>query len=254
MEARRIASRAEWLEARKALLAGEKAWTRMRDALAEERRALPWVRIEKSYVFDGPDGRVSLGDLFAGRSQLLVYHFMFGPDWKEGCVGCSFLADHVDAARQHFEQNDLSFAAVSRAPFARLDAFRRRMGWRFTWVSSEKSDFNLDFDVSFPPERKQDGKVAYNFAMIDDPGIDELPGVSVFARDGDGAIFHTYSSYARGGEPHLGAYSFLDLAPKGRNETVNGNLGDWVRHHDLYEAAERSCPACGAEPEGSAGR
>jgi predicted dithiol-disulfide oxidoreductase (DUF899 family) len=243
MEPHRIASRAEWLESRKALLAREKEWTRMRDALAAERRALPWVRLEKRYLFDGPGGPVDLAGLFGGRSQLLVYHFMFGPGWEEGCVGCSFLCDHVDAARQHFEHADLSFAAVSRAPFARLDAFRRRMGWRFTWVSSERSDFNHDFGVSFPPERREAGGLTYNFAPIEDPGIDELPGVSVFARDGSGDIFHTYSSYARGGEPHLGAYSFLDLVPKGRNETVNGNLGDWVRHHDRYEAAA-GCPAC----------
>ncbi|MFO1056083.1 MAG: DUF899 domain-containing protein [Dongiaceae bacterium] len=245
----RIAGHAEWLEARRALLAREKEWTRMRDALAAERRALPWVRLEKSYVFDGPGGPLDLAALFAGRSQLLVYHFMFGPGWEEGCVGCSFLADHVDAARRHFEQNDLSFAAVSRAPFARLDAFRRRMGWRFAWVSSGRSDFNLDFGVSFPPERRAEGGLTYNFAPIEDPGSDELPGISVFARDGSGAIFHTYSSYARGGEPHIGAYSFLDLAPKGRNETVNGNLGDWVRHRDRYQAADAGCPACRGEQD-----
>ncbi len=236
MEPHRIATREEWLAARKALLAKEKAFTRMRDALAEERRALPWVRIDKAYVFDGADEPVSLADLFAGRSQLVVYHFMFGPDWEEGCVGCSFLADHVDAARQHFERNDLSFVAVSRAPFAKLDAFRRRMGWRFEWVSSAKSDFNFDFNVSFAPERKIDGKVFYNFAMIDDPGTEELSGTSVFFKEATGEIFHTYSHYARGGELQLGAYSYLDLAPKGRNEHVRGNMGDWVRHHDRYAA------------------
>ncbi|HUC16685.1 MAG TPA: thioredoxin family protein [Acetobacteraceae bacterium] len=236
MEQHRIVSREEWLAARKALLAREKAWTHMRDALAEERQALPWVRVDKTYVFEGSDGPVSLADLFDGRSQLIVYHFMFGPDWKEGCVGCSFLADHVDAARQHFEQNDLGFVAVSRAPFARLDAFRRRMGWCFRWVSSGKSDFNFDFNVSFPPERKMDGKVFYNFEMIDDPEIEELPGTSVFCKDQAGAIFHTYSHYARGGELQLGAYAYLDLAPKGRNEVGRGNLGDWVRHHDRYGA------------------
>ena len=236
MEPHRIATREEWLAARKALLAKEKAFTRMRDALAEERRALPWVRIDKTYVFEGPDGKVSLADLFDGRSQLVVYHFMFGPDWEEGCVGCSFLADHVDAARQHFERNDLSFVAVSRAPFAKLDAFRRRMGWRFEWVSSAKSDFNFDFNVSFAPERKVDGKVFYNFAMIDDPGTEELSGTSVFFKEATGEIFHTYSHCARGGELQLGAYSYLDLAPKGRNEHVRGNMGDWVRHHDRYAA------------------
>ena len=248
----RIATREEWLAERKALLAKEKALTRARDALAAERRALPWVRVEKDYAFDGPDGPVSLADLFDGRSQLVVYHFMFGPDWQEGCVGCSFLADHVDGARQHFEQNDVSFVAVSRAPFAKIDAFRRRMGWRFRWVSAAGSDFNFDYGVSFTPERKLDGKVFYNFGMIDDPGTDELPGISVFAKDETGAIFHTYSSYARGGEPHLGAYAYLDLVPKGRNEHVRGNLGDWVRHHDRYGAGGHVDPTgrFQAEPEG----
>ena len=238
----RIATREEWLAERKALLAKEKALTRARDALAEERRALPWVRVEKDYAFDGPDGPVSLAELFAGRSQLVVYHFMFGPDWEEGCVGCSFLADHVDGARQHFEQNDVSFVAVSRAPFAKIDVFRRRMGWRFRWVSSAGSDFNFDFHVSFTPERKVDGKVFYNFEMVDDPGTDELPGTSVFAKDETGAVFHTYSHYARGGELQLGAYAYLDLVPKGRNEHVRGNLGDCVRHHDRYGAGGRVDP------------
>lgn len=239
MEPHRIASREEWLAARKALLAKEKAFTRTRDALAEERRALPWVRIDKDYVFDGPDGQVSLADLFDGRSQLIVYHFMFGPDWEEGCVGCSFNADHVDAARQHFERNDLSYVAVSRAPFTKLDAYRRRMGWRFRWVSSEHSDFNFDFNVSFTPDRIVDGKVFYNFAMRDDPETDELSGTSVFLKDESGAIFHTYSHFARGGELQLGAYSYLDLTPRGRNEHLRGNLTDWVRHHDRYGEGER---------------
>ena len=237
MTPHRIATRDEWLTARKALLAKEKAFTRARDALAQERRALPWVRIDKEYMFDGPDGRVSLGDLFNGRSQLIVYHFMFGPDWQEGCVGCSFNADHVDAARQHFEHNDLSYIAVSRAPFAKLDAYRRRMGWNFAWVSSERTDFNFDFNVSFTPDRIVDGKVFYNFAMRDDPETDELSGTSVFFKDEDGAIYHTYSHFARGGELQLGAYAYLDLAPKGRNETVRGNLTDWVRRHDRYDAS-----------------
>ena len=255
MEPHRIVSREEWLIARKALLAKEKALTHMRDALAEDRRALPWVRIDKAYVFEGSEGKVSLAALFDGRSQLIAYHFMFGPDWEEGCVGCSFLADHVDAARRHFEQNDVSFVAVSRAPFARLDAFRRRMGWRFAWVSSEKNDFNFHFNVSFTPERKVDGKIFYNFAMVDDPGTDELSGTSVFFKDAAGAIFHTYSHYARGGELQLGAYAYLDLVPKGRNEHGRGNLGDWVRHHDHYGAhghvdptgryrAEAEAPEC----------
>ena len=236
MERHQIGTRDEWLAARKDLLAKEKAFTRTRDALAQERRTLPWVRIDKNYVFDGPGGPVSLGELFEGRSQLIVYHFMFGPDWEEGCVGCSFSADHVDAARQHFEQNDLSYAAVSRAPFAKLDAYRRRMGWRFTWVSSARNDFNFDFNVSFTRDRIVDGTVFYNFELRDDPETDELSGTSVFCKGEDGAIYHTYSHFARGGELQLGAYSYLDLTPKGRNETIRGNLTDWVRRHDRYES------------------
>jgi predicted dithiol-disulfide oxidoreductase (DUF899 family) len=160
---------------------------------------------------------------------------MFGPGWEEGCVGCSFNADHVDAARQHFERNDLSYAAISRAPLAKLDAYRRRMGWRFTWVSSGRNDFNFDFNVSFTRDHIVDGKVFYNFEMRDDPETDELSGTSVFFKGEDGAIYHTYSHFARGGELQLGAYSYLDLAPKGRNETIRGNLTDWVRRHDRYE-------------------
>lgn len=230
----RIASRAEWLEARKALLAREKELTRLYDRIAAQRRALPWVKIEKPYRFEGPEGPLMLADLFQGRSQLVVQHFMFGPGWKEGCVGCSFSADHVDAARRHFEHNDLSFAAVSRAPYAEIAPFRRRMGWRFLWVSSSGSDFNYDFGVSFTGADKARGKAAYNYALRDYQG-DELPGISVFARDGAGGVFHTYSAYGRGEEPLIGAYHYLDLVPKGRNETgPNFDLTDWVRHHDRY--------------------
>lgn len=239
MERPDIVSREEWLKARTALLAEEKDLTRARDRLLSKRHALPWVRIEKDYRFDGPDGDVSLADLFDGRSQLYLYHFMFGPDWTEGCVGCSFLADHVDAARQHFERNDLSFVAVSRAPFAKIDAFRRRMSWQFRWVSSERSTFNYDFNVSFQPDEVRGGTVYHNYSWQDFQ-CEELSGSSVFVRDETGDIFHTYSAFGRGDEGLLGAYAFLDLAPKGRNETgPNFNLTDWVRHHDRYDSGGR---------------
>ncbi|HEY9539552.1 MAG TPA: thioredoxin family protein [Kiloniellaceae bacterium] len=230
-----VVSREDWLAARKTHLEAEKALTRQRDKLLEARRALPWVKVEKDYVFEGPDGPVTLGDLFAGRSQLFVQHFMLGPDWKEGCTGCSFQADHVDAARQHFEHADLSFVAVSRAPYERIAAFKRRMGWRFPWVSSFGNDFNFDYHVSFRPEELERKEAYYNYATID-PGIDELPGMSVFAKDDGGAIYHTYSSYARGGEELIGAFMFLDMVPKGRNEP--DSIMQWVRHHDRYDDAQ----------------
>lgn len=240
MKSQPVVSREEWLGARKALLAKEKAHTHAYDELMRQRRELPWVRISKVYGFDGPKGPVSLAALFDGRSQLLVYHFMFGPDWEEGCPGCSFLSDHVDAARQHFEHNDLSFVAVSRAPIANLEAYRKRMGWKFRWVSSEHSDFNYDFNVSFPPERVVNGKITYNFETAD-ADMEELPGISVFLKDEAGDIYHTYSTYGRGGEALLGTYGFLDFTPKGRNENgPNYNLGDWVRRHDQYEEDGRT--------------
>ena len=233
MTAHRVVSREEWLQARRELLAEEKAWTRERDRLSAKLRALPWVRVEKDYVFDEAGGPVTLAELFDGRSQLIVYHFMFGPDWEEGCIGCSLLCDHVDGARRHFEHNDVSFVAVSRAPVAKLDAYRHRMGWAFRWVSSAGNDFNLDYHVSFPGGSRGSG-VNYNFEQRPDHGIDELSGRSVFFKDADGTVYHTYSNYARGGEPFLGVYAFLDIVPKGRNETKNGNLADWVRRHDRY--------------------
>jgi predicted dithiol-disulfide oxidoreductase (DUF899 family) len=231
-----IVSREEWLAARRALLEKEKAHTHAQEALANERRALPWVKITKDYRFEGADGPVSLAGLFDGRSQLFLYHFMLGPDWKEGCPGCSFLCDHVDGARQHFEHNDLSFVAVSRGPMATIETYRKRMGWKFRWVSSANSDFNYDFNVSFPKDRVKDGKITYNFETIDNDGeSEELPGISVFFKNEAGEIFHTYSSYGRGGEALLGAYAFLDMAPKGRNENgPNSNMGDWMERHDEY--------------------
>ena len=228
-----IVSEAEWLEARRALLAEEKVWTRERDRLAAKRRALPWVKVEKNYVFEGVDGPVTLGALFDGRSQLIVYHFMFAPEWDEGCTGCSFFSDQVDGPRQHFEHNDVSFVAVSRAPIAKLEAYRRRMGWRFRWVSAAENDFNFDHHVSFPKERANG--VFYNFEQRPDPGIDDLSGVSVFFKDEDGAIYRTYATFGRGDEVFLSVYGWLDVVPKGRNETKKGNLTDWVRRHDRYE-------------------
>jgi predicted dithiol-disulfide oxidoreductase (DUF899 family) len=246
-----VVSRSEWLEASRALVAEEKAWTRERDRLSEKRRALPWVRVDEGYVFEDVDGPVLLADLFDGRSQLIVYHFMFAPDWDEGCVGCSLLCDQVDGARQHFEHKDVSWVAVSRAPIDKIAAYRRRMGWTFRWVSSAGSDFNFDFNVSFPEEARKDG-VFYNFEPQPDPGVDELPGVSVFTKDETGAIYHSYSNYGRGGEVFLPVYSWLDIVPKGRDETEGSNLGDWVRRHDRYpddgrapagDGDERCCAA-----------
>ncbi|TMJ46353.1 MAG: DUF899 domain-containing protein [Alphaproteobacteria bacterium] len=229
-----IVSHDEWLAVRKELLAREKELTRLRDQLAVERRALPWVKIEKPYLFDGPDGKETLVDLFGGRSQLIIKHFMFGPGWTEGCVGCSFELDHIDGILVHLEQRDVSYVAVSRAPLAEIEAFKKRMGWHIKWVSSSGSDFNFDFHVSFRPDEiaKGEGYYSYEIRKI---GIDELSGRSVFYKDAHGDVFHTYSSYGRGGEDMLGTYRLLDLVPKGRDETgPNGNLSDWVRHHDRY--------------------
>ena len=236
-----VVSREQWIEASRALLAEEKAWTRQRDRLSEKRRALPWVRVEKDYAFQGAGGPVTLANLFDGRTQLVVYHFMFGPEWREGCPGCSLLCDHVDGARRHFEHADVSFVAVSRGPIERLLAYRERMGWTFPWVSSAGGDFNFDFHVSFPKGSREQG-VLYNFEQQPDPEVDELPGVSVFHQADDGAIYHTYSSYGRGGEVFLSVYGWLDIVPKGRNETANGNLGDWSRRHDSYENDGRTRP------------
>ena len=227
-----VVSRDEWLAARKAHLAREKEFTRQRDQLSAERRALPWGRVEKAYVFDGPDGQASLIDLFAGRSQLIVYHFMLGPDWEQGCPSCSFLADHIDGAVVHLAQRDVTLLAVSRAPLPQIESFKRRMGWRFRWVSSYGNDFNRDYHVSFTPEELAKGKVDYNYDMVE--GHDELPGASVFYKDASGTVFHTYSAYARGLDVLIGAYNYLDLVPKGRDEAELPWTMAWVRHHDRY--------------------
>lgn len=237
-----VVTKEQWIAARRALLAEEKAWTRERDRLSAKRRALPWIKVEKNYIFESTDGPVTLAGLFDGRSQLVVYHFMFGPDWQEGCTGCSLLSDHVDGARQHLEHNDVSFVAVSRAPIGKLEAYRQRMGWKFRWVSSVGNDFNFDYHVSFPEGTRGQG-VFYNFGQEPDPEIDEMHGTSVFYQDEDGTIYHTYSTYGRGDEMFVNVYGWLDVVPKGRNETKNGNLGDWVKRHDRYENDGRTRPA-----------
>lgn len=226
-----IVSREEWLAARIALLAKERAMTHELDALRAERRRLPWVRVEKSYVFEGPEGQCTLGDLFRGRGQLAVYHFMLTPGSDHICRGCSFTVDHVDAARRHFEQADLAFAAVSRAPSRRIEAVKRRMEWSFPWVSSDGSDFNADFGVSFTPEDLATGRAVYNYGTVirDSP---DMFGVSIFVKDATGAICHSYSTYHRGTELLMGAFNWLDLTPKGRDEA--GGTMNWVRLHDEY--------------------
>lgn len=230
----RIVTRAEWLAARQELLQKEKELTRRRDELAAQRRAMPWVRIDKSYVFDTAHGSKTLADLFGGRSQLIVKHFMLSPGWGEGCVGCSFEADHAEAALVHLQNHDVSYVAVARAPLAEIEAFQRRMGWRFPWVSAHGTDFNFDFHVSFTKAQIAAGKVYYNYREDPIP-VEELSGHSVFCRDSDGSVCHTYSTFGRGAEELLGTYMFLDMTPKGRNEHGRGNLTDWVRHHDRYD-------------------
>lgn len=239
----RVVSCEEWMEARKALLEQEKAFTRAKDALAAERRQLPMVRIDKAYTFEGPRGKVSLADLFGDRSQLIINHFMFGPDWEEGCIGCSFAADHINGGLAHLLQRDLNYVAVSRAPYAKIAAFKERMGWDIEWVSSFESDFNFDFSVSFPKEAEASGEIYYNYAV--QPFYnDEMSGLSVFLKDDDGAVYHTYSTFGRGAEDTLPSYFLIDLTPKGRDETgPTGSLADWVKLHDRYGAAD-GAPAC----------
>jgi len=230
-----VVSKEEWLKARKALLAKEKEETHLRDAVNEARLALPWVRVEQDYVFDTPSGKKSLSELFAGRSQLIIYHFMLGPGWKAGCPGCSFLSDHVDGALPHLNHHDVTWTAVSRAPINEIEAYRKRMGWKFPWVSSSGNSFNHDFHVSFDKEELAQGAVDYNFTRIpSERANDELPGLSAFYKDEKGEIFHTYSSYARGPEQIIGTLMILDRAPLGRNESTTMNF---VRRHDEYDIA-----------------
>ncbi len=238
MENHPVVSREEWLAARKALLVKEKEATRLRDKLNAERMALPWVKIEKEYVFDSPHGKITLADLFDGRSQLVIYHFMFAPGWAAGCPGCSHMSDHLDGPLPHLRHHDVSLAVVARAPIADIEAYKKRMGWRFPWVSSFGSDFNYDFQVTLPKEDIAAGHAIYNFASLPaqaDAKDIEAHGISVFYQDESGEVFHTYSTYARGVEEWVGTLMILDRAPKGRNEK---RAGDFVRRHDEYEQAE----------------
>jgi predicted dithiol-disulfide oxidoreductase (DUF899 family) len=244
MQPHKIVSPGEWLAARKALLAREKEMTHLRDRISEERRALPWMKVEKDYVFETPDGKRTLSELFGDKSQLIVNHFMLGPGWKDGCIGCSFGADHVEATLVHLAQRDVAYVAVSRAPLAEIEAYKKRMGWHFAWVSSFGSDFNYDFHVSFTPEELARGKAEYNYTTTD-PGIDELAGCSVFAKDDAGSVFHTYSCFGRGGEELLGTYILLDMTPKGRDEHgPSYSLMDWVKRHDEYDTAGKTGSCC----------
>jgi len=228
-----VVPQADWLAARKDLLKKEKEFTRLRDELSRQRRELPWEKVEKNYVFDGPKGKETLADLFGGKSQLIVYHFMLGPGWKEGCPSCSYLADTFNGAAIHLPARDTAFAAISRATLPEIEAFKKRMGWQFKWVSSSANDFNFDYHVSFTREEKAKGKVYYNYEMTDFPS-EEAPGASVFYKNEAGEIFHTYSSYARGLDILVGTYNFLDLTPKGRDEDGLSHSMSWVRHHDKY--------------------
>ena len=230
----KVVSHEDWLAARKAFLANEKEFTRLRDQLSRQRRELPWEEVEKDYVFQGPNGKETLADLFAGRSQLIIYHFMFGPGWSAGCPSCSYLADHFDGPSIHLANRDVTLAVISRAPLAEIETFKKRMGWKFHWVSSFGSDFNYDYHVSFKPEEQAKGKVNYNYELTEFPS-EEGPGLSVFFKDPSGKVFHTYSSYARGLDIFVGAYNFLDHAPKGRDEDGLAHTMAWVRHHDRYD-------------------
>lgn len=234
MQQHRTVNRDEWVEARKALLAKEKEFTRLRDDLSAQRRDLPWVKVGKTYTFEGPDGTESLADLFDGRSQLITYHFMFGPEWKEGCPSCSYLADSFDRAIIHMNQRDISMVAVSRTAYAKLKAYEDRMGWTFKWMSSLNTDFNQDYHVSFTQEEIDSGKAYYNYRGDGFP-VDEGPGLSVFYKDNSGDIYHTYSTYGRGLDALISTYQFVDLAPKGRDEDSLPYPMAWVRRHDEYD-------------------
>jgi predicted dithiol-disulfide oxidoreductase (DUF899 family) len=240
LAAHRVVSREAWLKERIALLTQEKELTRQRDELAARVRDLPWVMIEKPYTFDSPTGKVSLADLFAGRSQLIVYHFMFDPTWSQGCMSCSFVADHYNGLVVHLAHRDISFVTVSKAPIDKLEQFRGRMGWAFPWVSGGSTDFGRDFGVSFTDQELADPNAVYNFTGKPH-SIRELPGLSVFAKDARGNIFHTYSVFARGLEDFLTAYRYIDITPRGRDEAQTGGMG-WLRHHDRYDDANFVVP------------
>lgn len=228
-----VVSPEKWLAARRELLREEKEFTRLRDQLAARRRELPWVKVATPYTFQSPNGRVSLADLFEGRSQLIVYHFMFGPGWEEGCKSCSYVSDHLAPAVVHLQARDVAFAAISHAPLAEFAPFKERMGWAFNWVSSHGNEFNRDYHVSFTAGELAQGKVYYNYRMMEFP-VEEAPGLSVFARAANGDVYHTYSTYGRGLDQLIGAYTLLDLVPKGRNEDADATMS-WVRYHDRYD-------------------
>ena len=234
MPTHKVVSQNEWIAARKAFLAAEKDFTRARDALSQKRRELPWVKVDKAYLFDGPYGRQTLADLFGGRSQLMIYHFMLGPDWEQGCPSCSYLADHFDGATIHLAHRDVTFLVASRAPIAQIEAFKRRMGWHFKWVSSFGSDFNRDYHVTFSKDELEKKQAYYNYELGTFPA-EEAPGLSVFFKNDAGEVFHTYSTYGRGLDILVGTYNMLDLAPKGRDEDGLAFSMSWVRHHDRYD-------------------
>jgi len=230
----KVVSQEDWLVARKELLVKEKEFSRLRDELSRRRRDLPWEKVEKEYTFDGPSGKETLAQLFDGKSQLITYHFMFDPEWTEGCKSCSFIADHYNPSIIHLAHRDVTMVTVSRAPLAKLEAFKRRMGWSFKWVSSFGSDFNWDYHVSFKPEDVASQRVYYNYGIQSFP-VAEGPGISVFFKDETGAIFHTYSSFSRGLDTLIDAYHLLDIVPKGRDEAGLSYGMEWVRHHDRYD-------------------
>jgi predicted dithiol-disulfide oxidoreductase (DUF899 family) len=233
----KVTTQADWLAARNALLRKEKEFDKLRDDLSRQRREMPWERVEKKYVFEGRGGKETLADLFQGRSQLIVYHFMLAPGWKEGCPGCSLLGDHFDGAIPHIQARDIAFVAASRATLPEIEAFKKRMGWKFKWVSSNGTSFNFDYGVSFTDEARAKGEEYYNY-KTQKMKAEEMPGLSVFAKDAAGEVFHTYSTYARGLDMLIGAYNFIDLSPKGRDEAGLKQSMEWVRHHDKYEQGQ----------------
>jgi predicted dithiol-disulfide oxidoreductase (DUF899 family) len=235
-----IVSPEKWLAARRELLREEKEFTKLRDRLSARRRKMPWVKVDKAYTFEAPGGRVSLAGLFEGRSQLVVYHFMFGPDWKEGCKSCSYVSDHLAPTVVHLRARDVALAVISHAPLAEIAPFKERMGWRFNWVSSHGGEFNRDYHVSFTAEEMARGKVYYNYGLRAFPA-EEAPGLSVFAKDAGGDVYHTYSTYGRGLDLFIGTYNVLDHVPKGRDEGSDGMLS-WVRYHDSYGQRANAVP------------
>lgn len=243
MQQHKIVSRDEWIAARKALMTSEKELTQAREAVSRQRRELPWVKVDKNYVFDGPEGKVTLGDLFRGRPQLVVQHVMFAPEWDAACKSCSFWVDGFERMVPHLAARDTTMVAISRAPLAKLEAFKKRMGWTFDWVSSGANDFNYDYAVTFSPDQLKSGATLYNYGTTPF-GSEEAPGVSVFYRDQDGAIFHTYSTYSRGLDMMNAAYHYLDLTPLGRHEEGLPYPMDWVRLRDQYQPAPVQASCC----------